>query len=296
MKSTVLTGILLVATGAVSYGQLSFLPQVGFERSGTTLNYNSLSASQCDASFRANLRADYRFKGGHGPYIGLGTSPAQTSFSFNNTGALMEGMQTVKNNLQFRLEGGYQYTSKAIQLKRNTATPKAESSSYTTTETVTKKSCGSSTYRSSCGSKKRSPESRLANNSLNMRLQPSLGLAYLPSAGDNIQQTANGVTYTPGWKTAIVPAMGFEFARGNQRFLTLSVFYTRPFGQQEQSFTDGAGTKALTTTLQPRTSTWGMAVGVPFSFAKSNANKTKTTKAKKECNKTYYKRCIRIQQ
>lgn len=294
MKSTVLTGMLLVATGAASHAQLSLLPQIGFERSGTKLNYNSLSATECAAAFRANLRADYRFKSGHGPYVGIGTSPAQTNFRFDNAGSLIKGMQTEQNSLQFRLEGGYQYTSKPIQLKRNTATPRAEPSPVTT-ETVTKKSCGSYAYKSSCGSKKRSPESRLVNNSLNMRLQPSIGLAYLPSAGDNIQQTANGFAYTSGWKTAIVPAMAFEFARGSQRFLTLSVFYTRPFGQQQQSFTDYSATKTTTTTLQPRTTTWGMAVGVPFSFAKSGAAKPKTAKTKKDSNKTYYKRCIRIQ-
>ncbi|HYO21736.1 MAG TPA: hypothetical protein VER36_04985 [Flavisolibacter sp.] len=291
MKSTVLTGILLLATGVAAHAQLSFLPQVGFERSQTCLDYNSFSTSGAAGAVKANLRADYRFKAGHGPYVGLGTATATASFSFDNAGTLMKGVQSTKSNLLFRIETGYQYTTKAIQLGKRNPSPNVDATQTSYETAVQKKSCGSAAYRSHCGSKKKTPETRLANTNLSMRLQPSLGLAYIPSATDAIQQTANGVEYNPGWKTAVVPAMGFEFAKGKQRLFTLTVSYTKPLAQQEQSFTDVSSVKAQTTNLRAATSAWGMTVGVPFSFAKSSAGKT--SKAKKSCTKTYYRRCIR---
>jgi hypothetical protein len=294
MKSTVLTGALLLA-GTIVHAQLSFLPQVGFEQSRTTLNYNSLAASGANGNLRAGLKMDYRLKGGHGPYLNVGTSPAPINFAFDNTGQLVKGMQQAKNNLQLRLEAGYQYTSKAIQFgkgKRNNSNAASEA----TTETLTKKkSCGSVVYKSSCGNKRIMRKSVLADNNLNMRLQPSLGLAYLPAANDRgIKQTANGFEYNAtNWKTAVVPAMGFEFAKGKQRLLTLTVFYTKPLGMQDESFTSATGNKAVTTNLSPAASTWGMTVGVPFSFSKAPVSKTK--KAKTHCSKSVYKRCVRIQ-
>jgi hypothetical protein len=293
MKSTVLTGVLLLATGVAAHAQLSFLPQVGFERSQTCLDYNSLSASGIEGNLKANLRVDYRFKSGHGPYVGFGTAPAPASFHFDNAGTLMKGVQSAKNNLQFRMETGYQYTTKAIQLGKRNPSSNVEATQTTYENAVQKKSCGSASYRSHCGSKKKSAATRLATNNLNMRLQPSLGLAYIPSANDNIQQTANGFEYNPQWKTAVVPAMGFEFSKGRQRLFTLTVSYTKPLAQQQQSFTDFSSVKGNTTNLRAATSAWGMSVGVPFSFAKSLAGKT--TKAKKECTKTYYRRCVRVQ-
>src|SRR5688572_29492524 len=102
MKPAVLTSILLLGTG-VAQAQLSFLPQVGFEQNRSTINYNNLSASGVDGNFRANLKMDYRFKGGHGPYAGIGTSAAPVIFVFNNAGALQENLDGSDNNLRLRL-------------------------------------------------------------------------------------------------------------------------------------------------------------------------------------------------
>lgn len=291
MKSTVLTAALLLLTAAVTHAQLSFLPQLGFEKGTTCLNYNELSASSMQTAFRANLKTDYRFKGGHGPYVSLGTSPAPMSFSFTNAGALTEGYNAVKNNLQFRIETGYQYTSLPIQLKKKATAPTTDVTSQNLDENIyQRKSCGSSTYKSSCGSKKKNSKSGFANG-LTMRLQPSLGVAYIPSNTQAITETSNGFQYASAWKTAIVPAMGFEFANGKQRFLTLTVFYTKPVGMDEETFTSGSSLKAVTTNISPSASTWGITAGVPFSFVKSNVSKTK--KQKKDCQRIIYRRCYK---
>lgn len=293
MKSTVLTGILLLLIGAVAHAQLSFLPQFGFEQSRSTLNYgDALSTSGVQGNLKASLKMDYRFKGGHSPFINLTTSPAPMNFIFTDNGSLINSYQSVKNNLQFRLEAGYQYSSRPIQFKKGSS---AKSNVFETNSGAVeqRKSCGSVTYRSHCCEKRMSPKNTLANNFLNMRLQPSLALAYIPSAGESIKQTGNGFQYNAAnWKTAIVPAMGFEFAKGQQRLFTLTVFYTKPLGQNEETFTGSSGIKPTLTRLDPKASTWGMTIGVPFSFTKSNAIKTtKEKKEKKDCNRNYYRRC-----
>lgn len=294
MKSTLLTGALLLA-GTFCHAQLSFTPQVGFEQSRANLNYNSLSTSDVQGNFRANLKTDYRFKGGHGPYISLGTSPAPIKFNFDNTGQLVKGVQQASDNLQFRMETGYQYTSKAIRLgKAKTSTGNPVSETMTSETIVQKKSCGSVVYKSHCSSKRKTVKSTPTDKTLNMRLQPSVGVAYLPSSDESIKQTASGYEYNAtNWKTAIVPAMGFEFAKGKQRLLTLTVFYTKPLDLQDESFTTATGNKTIVTNLSPAASTWGMTVGVPFSFTKTQGNKTQTQKQKKECSTNYYKRCTR---
>jgi hypothetical protein len=115
-----------------------------------------------------------------------------------------------------------------------------------------------------------------------------------------VAATPAGFTYTPGWKTAIVPAMGFEFAKGSQRLFTLGVFYTSPIGQKEEAVNTLMESKTVTTNLQPRTSSWGVTLGVPFSFAKSGTSSTAKTRTvnstteKKGCSRSYYRKAIRI--
>lgn len=110
MKPTIFTGILFL-TGAIAHAQLSFLPQIGFEKSRTRLNYSDAFSSKINGNFKAGLKADYWLKGEHAPFINISTRPAPVSFAFNNTGFLISGYQPVKNSLQFRMEAGYQYTS-----------------------------------------------------------------------------------------------------------------------------------------------------------------------------------------
>jgi hypothetical protein len=292
MKPAVLTSILLLATGVATHAQLSFLPQVGFEQNRSTINYNHLSASGVDGNFRANLKMDYRFKGGHGPYAGIGTSAAPVTYVFNNAGVLQENLDGSDNNLRFRLEAGYQYSSKPIQLgKSKSATTTAGKENYTVTY-VEKRSCGSVTYQARCV-KKNTTKTPTVNNSLNMRIQPSVGIAYLPASQESIKHTANGYEYNAtNWNTAVVPAMGFEFAKGRQRLFTLSVFYTQPLSLEGETVSSTAEAKPVMTTLSPKASTWGLTLGVPFSFTSSE--KAKTSPAKKEVKRVCYKRCNRI--
>ncbi len=67
----------------------------------------------------------------------------------------------------------------------------------------------------------------------------------------------------------MVSGMGFEFGKGKQRLFTLSVFYTKGLDKQdEQTIANMENDKMASTTLKSNTSSWGMTVGVPFSFSK----------------------------
>jgi hypothetical protein len=290
MKPLLLLGCTLLA-GTALHAQFRLLPHAGFEQARTTVTTDRGSSLQDINGFlKAGLRAGYELKGGHSPFINLTTNPAPVSFAFDNAGTLLNRSRS--GNLQFRLEAGYLFNSKPIQLgKRSTPTSTITALSE---QTATQKSrCGSSAYRSSCGSKK-TALTQAAGRVLNMRLQPSLALAYVPSSIQSIEQKAGGFNYTPSWKTAIVPALGFEFANGNQRLFTLGVFYTRPLGQKDEVANTYLESKSITTQLQPQMATWGLTLGLPFSLAKNKTSANKTQSPKKGCTRTYYRRCTRL--
>jgi hypothetical protein len=294
MKPTLLFGCALLA-GTALHAQFSLLPYAGFEQSRNTLTYdNAFSASNINGNLKAGLRMDYRLRSGHSPFINLTTSPAPVSFSFDNAGSLVNTFR--QNGPLFRLEGGYQYSSKPIQLGKKSSNAVSRSTPASTQITfIQRNGCGSKMYRSRCGERKSLAKAAPASNALNMRLQPSLALAYIPSATQGVKQTADGFEYTAGsWKTALVPAMGFEFAKGTRRLFTLSAFYTRPLGLSDETVTTVREGKAVTTNLQPQASTWGLTLGVPFGFSKTKAAQPKAKTEKKECQRTYYRRCIRM--
>ena len=294
MKPTLLIGCALLA-GTASHAQFSLLPYAGFEQANNSLRYGSgFSASDVNGNLKAGLRADYRLKGGHSPFVNFTTSPAPVSFRFDRAGSLLNAADAVRGNLQFRLEAGYLYNSKPIQLgkKKGTTPPAVETVTVTSTR---KSSCGSYTYKSHCGSKTKAAPKVLENKTLNMRLQPALAMAYIPSSEQRIKPAANGFEYTAGtWKTALVPSLGFAFAKGNQSLFTLTAFYTRALGQQEELALTQVESKIIQTPLQQRTSTWGLSLGLPIHFGGQKATKVHTTTEKKVYRKTSYKRCIRM--
>lgn len=295
MKPLLLLGCALLSATALR-AQFSLLPYAGFERSRTTLHYSDLSSASVNGNLKAGLKMDYRLKGGHGPFINLTTSPAPVSFAFDNAGSLLNSFQ--QSGLRFRLEGGYQYSSRPIQLGKKSAASGQTVAATPAINTYQKQSCGSTAYRSYCGEKKSLSKTASPNRALNMRLQPSLALAYIPSATTTVKRTVDGFEYAAGtWKTALVPAMGFEFANGRQRLFTLTAFYTRPLGQKTETVTTVKEGKIMATSFQPKASSWGLTLGIPFGFAKTKTSKAtnKVKTERKSCSGMYYKRCMRLQ-
>jgi hypothetical protein len=293
MKPTLLLGCALLA-GSALHAQFSLFPNAGFEQSRNSLGYGSgLSAADINGNFKAGLRAGFGLKGGHSPFVGLSTNAAPVSFRFTNPGSLQSNIEAVKGNLQYRLEAGYQYSSKPIQLGK-TKSVNAAATSAGNTSSKQKKSCGSYSYRSHCGSKNKAASP--VNKTLNMRLQPSLALAYNPSSVQTLKQRADGFEYTAGaWKTALVPAVGFAFAKGAVPLFTLTAFYTRPLGQKDVMASTQLEGKNFVTALQPASSSWGMTIGLPVNFSKAKASQLQKRTEKHSIQKSSNRKCMRWQ-
>jgi hypothetical protein len=267
MKPAAFTMIPVLFVAISANAQLSFLPQLGFEQSKTLVQYNnssSFSPIGSQANLKANLRMDYRFKKGHGPYISVGTAPGAVAFSFNDVANAATNFKAAQNSLQWKLEGGYQYTSKPINLKK-ASTKQAEKT--TTQNTEVRSKCGS--YYSYQRQERTATTAKKQDNNLNLRLQPSVGVAYLPSIKNDVVSNGSSYQYNAGnYKTAFTSGMGFEFARGKQRLFTITAFYTKGLGNFDETITSIQNNKDVNNLVNSNTSSWGLMAGVPFSFTK----------------------------
>jgi len=70
MKPTLLITLLILMVSTAS-AQLSIVPQVGFENAATSFSVNDFRYHPLtsEISPKATVRIDYRFKGGHGPFV-----------------------------------------------------------------------------------------------------------------------------------------------------------------------------------------------------------------------------------
>ena len=277
---------LLLLCGATANAQLSLLPQIGLDNSRTSIDLNNTRFNPLgnEISPRASLRLDYKFKKGHGPFVGVATSPAVVQFSFADPNAALTQFKAAASNLQLRFEGGYGYTSKPIQLGKNSRSnlskapaqravkvPAQKSGARTT---VQKKECGSYTYRSQCGNKtvtKIITQKYVApRENWNLRMQPSVGAAFIPSIQDDLEVKDGAYRYNAGnWNTALVSGLGFEFGKGLQRKFTVSVYYLKGLGNLDtRTLTTESEGKAHVTRFQSNTSAWSAGLGIPFTLGK----------------------------
>lgn len=292
MRTATLTILCSVALSYAANSQrFSLLPQAGFENSKTSINYNDLrsfSPNGTKFSPYASLRLNYSSKQGHGFFVGVASSRSLVSFSFSDPETGMNNFTATTGNMQLRLEGGYQFNSKPISLgKSKQATAKQESSSG-----EAKKSCRSYSSRSSCSKGNRSSgrcsDKANKNTTSWVRLQPSVGLGFIPGVkSDVVTKTQGGqpvYQYNAGnWNTALMAGAGFEFGKGKTRQFTVSVNYLKGLGNlNDQTITSASGTKSITTTLSSSVSAWNLKVGIPFTLGSSNASKPKTEKKKTE--------------
>ncbi|MDQ3681768.1 MAG: hypothetical protein M3352_01690 [Bacteroidota bacterium] len=298
MKMSAFPCLLFLLIGSAANSQFTLLPQIGFEQSRTTLEYNEEDEFKplgVQGNLKASLRADYRFKRGHGPFVSIGSSPAMVKINFTDPETFKDNYQANKSSLQWQLEGGYQLTSKPIYFKK----PVGENTTLkTSTEksSIGKKSCRSYTYRSRCGDKgeKMKSSSTKKSTALNMRLQPSLGIAYRPNDDSDLSKNGNQYEYKAGnWNTALLSGLGFEFAKGAKRLFTLSIFHTKGLDDREQTINSFSNGKNNVTYLESEASSWGMSVGIPFSLTKKKQVVVKSQKQEKttKSNYTIIKKC-----
>lgn len=314
MRSVAFVGILFIAV-AVNAQKLSLTPQVGFENSKTSVNYNDLgSFAPLGGEFnpQVSLRLDYKFKQGFGPYLGASTSRSVVSYSFNDIENGMNLYNATQANMQVRMEGGFQFTTKPILFNKTNA---SSNTSTSKTKSSNKSSYGSYTYRSSCSKRYYSQSSRCqSKNSAAkkvenknkggwVRLQPSVGVGYIPSQKTDVVTKVEGgqTTYeyrAGAWNTALTTGLGFEFGRDKTRMLNLSVNYFTGIGSMDkETITAVSGTKTSVATLESKASGWNMRIGIPFTLAekgatkKNNQTKTKKTSCSERIKTEYKYRC-----
>lgn len=270
---------LCIIIGCVVKAQLSITPQLGIESSKTTVSYNKssdFSPLGTKLSPHASVRLDYKFKKGHGPFVGLATTRSAINYSFSNpeTGNTM--YTASRDNKQLRIEGGYQLSTKPIYFNKSGANNKSKNVSTQTSST--KKSCRDFYTRSNCGSK--SYTNAVANASSGkgswVSIQPSAGMAFVPTASaaeivSQSQGNINSYEYTAGnWKTAAIAGVGFAFGKNDQQKLLVSINYLKGIGNlQTESLTTTTDAKPTTTYISSNASNWNLRVGIPFNLTKT---------------------------
>ena len=316
MRTAALTG-LFVVIGYAATAQLTLLPQVGFENSKTNITVNDLATfSPLGLKFspQVGFKLDYKFKQGHGPWIGVNTSRSKVNFAFSDPENASTSYLASVGNMQLRIEAGYQHSFKPINFKNNSSSSSSKSKASSSSSKTKSPSQQTYTYRKTCGGKEvvvvrsecaqKVAKSHCGSNKTAakkenswMKIQPSLGVAYIPSVEqDVVTKTGNGQTvheyHAGNWNTAFLAGTGFEFGRGKARLFTVSINYYKGLGNLEPTtVTTVSGTKTTHTTLESQSSGFSMKVGIPFTLTKNKQAKTKTQSTKKECGqkKTEYR-------
>jgi hypothetical protein len=300
MRIAALTFVLFVASVIATNAQrFSLLPQVGFENSKTTISYNDLrSGAPLGVKFtpQGSLRLNYASKQGHGFFVGAATSRHTISYNFTDLETGMTNFSATAGNMQVRLEGGYQFNSKAISLnKSGKSSSKKNLEAKKKCETAPAKSgCRSSeSYSSRCGSSKTKQPALAKNNKGSwMRIQPSIGMGFIPSVrNDVVTKVQNAQTtydYRAGnWNTAVIAGTGFEFGRKNTRLFTVSINYYKGLGNlNTETISTQSSTKNVTATLNSATSGWDLRVGIPFSLGGPKAAKKPKTQKKPQMKRS----------
>ncbi|MBA2562334.1 MAG: hypothetical protein H0V14_05360 [Chitinophagaceae bacterium] len=311
MRPTILI-CLFVIFGYIANAQFTILPQLGFENSRTSIEFNegsSFSPLAAKLLPQAAIRLDYKFKQAHGPFLGIATSRSIVKINFSDPETGMNSYSASKGNTQLRLEGGYQVSTKPIYFKKSGSANKSSKANYQ--KNTERKSCGSYMVRKSCGSKmNKATAAKSKDNRSWVRIQPSLGVAYIPSApsaeiNTKSQGTQTSYEYNAGnWKTALISGVGFEFGKNALSKFNVSINYVKGMGNNldTKSITTVSGNKSTTTTLESDASSWNLRMGIPINLNKKKPVIKqqiieKTYKEEKKCGqyKSQYKpRCSKV--
>lgn len=305
MRYAALPGMLILFVGSAANAQLSIQPQIGLEQSKTSFSFNNSTYSSLPTQLepKGAVRLDYKFKKGHGPFMSVGSSPGVSSVHFSGFGNMRNQFATTVGPMQWRLEGGYQYSSKPINFKKGN---KQKPATPVTNKTVEKR-CGSYNYRVTTENSSKANPAK--NASWNMRLQPSAGAAYVPNAKENVtvDETITQTTYqykAGNYTTAFVTGLGLLFGKGTRDMFSLNVYYLKGLTNlNNQTLTKITEGKTTTAQLRSATSSWSLSFGLPLLLQKQKQVKTVAAPPpspkpveKKESYKSHcgqYSRCTR---
>ncbi|MGB8191291.1 MAG: hypothetical protein WCF67_05185 [Chitinophagaceae bacterium] len=298
MRAT-FTSLAFVVMGLAANAQFSITPKAGIEPSITTIDYNNLRSFNPLGSYispQISLRMDYKFKKKHGPYVGLSTSRSAVQLRFNDPEHALINYSAEPGERQVRIETGYQYSFKAINLSKANRKQEAKQSAPAT---QAKQGCHKAQSRSSCGNKSKADKMKPSmNKAWNLRIQPTAGLAFNPSSRSPLVKGENGSNYQYNagyWRAALTTGVDFEFDRGRQRMFVVGFQYLKSIDHPgNATIVTDAGSKSTTTTLSSKASAWNVTVGVPFTLGKKQSHHKsreihKIRAEKKQC--IYYRPC-----
>ena len=329
MKKIILP--LLALTSLAASAQFSVQPQLGIETSLTKMRLNGLSSFSPEGmqvAPRIGLRMEYKMKTGHGAFLGVATGNSPVQLSFSEPSSAQTIYKTATEGLQLRLEGGYQFTSKKISLGKGSSSKQT----YTRPEQkfghgefrgfsggdfgrfgggefrgfgggeFNRHGAGASHHGGGpgrCGQRisesHHSIASRVAkDDGMYMRIKPSAGIAFVPSATNGlVTNTKGGQTtyeYNTGINTAVIAGTAFEFGRGNTPKFVVSVNYLKSLGNNDQTLITGTSAKPAVNTFSSRTSGFVVSMGLPLNLSKKAA----AAPQKKQCYRSGYEgRCGR---
>ena len=296
MRKTALLFVIAVC-GYAAKAQFTLRPQLGFEAPVTKISYNNLPYFKpgCQLSALAGIRAEYSFKGGLGPFFGLFTHRPLVTYSFNDPETGMSVYNATKGNIGMQLQGGLQFSSKPIALNKKAASTQAKSADISPTNNICRQ------YSHGCCHKNSgSAQTAKSQNNWTLRLQPSAGVAYIPSGKQDIEIQNSGAqptyVYNAGnVKTEFIAGMGFEFARNKSRYLSVSFNYFKGLGNNATSFSTESSTKTVSTVLSSKVYGWSATIGIPISFSKNKlafkSNSNASEKTYHHCGQYYKTRC-----
>lgn len=293
MKKSTSAFLFLIVLGYSTNAQkFTLLPQAGLETSKTLLKYNNLPSFAPQAvqlSPRLGVRMDYAFKKIGGPYLGVTTSRSTVAVNFSTPEAGMNVTNVSTGAMQLRLEAGYQISSKPIYLNKSGAAKKTAALIAQRAAAIAAAQKAASS-RSRCGGYSSRYRSEAYNNSLSklaapitpvkgwyMSIQPSVGLAYLPSIKSSVstqmQDSKTGINYIAGnMRSAFVAGTGFEFGENSDKKFNVSIQYIKGIGNLDtRSVSTISGSKTTTTMLGSSVSGWNVSLGVPISLSKKKA-------------------------
>ncbi len=296
---------LLIVLGYSAKAQFSIQPQIGIENSRTAININEQSFVPAGIQFspKLALRIDYKLNKIHGLYAGISTSAPAVNFSFSDPQLASTSFNTSRRNVKLRFEGGYQLSTKAINLSKpsssisNTASynsfqeysgkekqscrEKMSFSKSSAMEGCSKssamESCSKSSAMESCSKSsvmkschKNSGKSVAKNKGSYMKILPSVGFAYSPNQSSEIEMTRGVYNYKAGaWNTAIVAGTGLEFGRNKQSKFIVNINYLHGLGNMDtKTINSMSNNKPLATMISSKASSWSVSLGVPLSLSK----------------------------
>ena len=272
MRKAAITSIAFVAISVAANAQFSISPRLALESNLTSIRYNqSGSFRPNDVQFapQAGIRMDYRFKKQHGLFAGVATDRSVVNYRFTDIESGMKNFTADAGDYRFRIETGYQFSSKAINLKSS----KGKTTQIANTSPSTKQKSSNGTY-SRCGGYKSSAMKHKQPSLPYMKIQPYAGYSFVPGAPSNVISTEqNGTSvyeYRAGnWTQAAFAGVDLEFGKGAKRIMTIGVQYLKGFSNMgTETIVETGSNKTSMATVSSSNSQWSVTAGFPIQLGK----------------------------